>query len=84
MQKEGKINETLATDLTSKGAKPARLYGLAKIHKNNTPLRPVMSTPGSAYYKIGKKVAKWLEILDESKIKCNTEKVNEDFTRHQA
>ena len=75
LQKDGKISERLAADLTSKGAKPARLYGLAKIHKDNTPLRPVMSTPGSAYYKIGKKVAKWLEILDESQIKCNTQKL---------
>ena len=55
LEKECKINETLAANLTSKGAKPARLYGLAKIHKENTPLRPVMSTPVSAYYKIGKK-----------------------------
>ena len=57
LEKQGKITETLATYLTSKGAKPARLYGLAKIHKENTPLRPVVSMPGCAYYNIGKKVA---------------------------
>ena len=79
LEKQGKIAETLATYLTSKGAKPARLYGLAKIHKENTPLRPVVSMPGCAYYNIGKKVAGWLEILEESKIKCNTEKLVKDL-----
>ena len=40
LEKEGKINATLAACLTSKGAKLARLYGLANIHKENTLLRP--------------------------------------------
>ena len=57
LEKAGKINETFASYLTSKGAKPARLYGLAKIHKENIPLRPVVSMSGCSYYNIGKK---WL------------------------
>ena len=38
------------------GSQPARLYGLAKLHNKNTPLRPLLSMPGSAYHKIAAQV----------------------------
>ena len=55
LQNEGKINTTLASLLTSRGGQPPRLYGLAKIHKDDIPIRPVVSMPGSPYYNIGKR-----------------------------
>ena len=36
---------------------PPRIYGLPKIHKNGRPLRPVVSTIGSATYNIAKFLA---------------------------
>lgn len=36
-------------------------HGLAKIHKHDVPLRPVLSMPGSAYHKIALQVADWLK-----------------------
>ena len=75
LQNEGKINTTLASLLTSRGGQPPRLYGLAKIHKDDIPIRPVVSMPGSPYYNIGKKVAEWLERIEESNINCNTPKL---------
>ena len=75
LKNEGKINTTLASLLTSRGGQPPRLYGLAKIHKDDIPLRPVVSMPGSPYYNIGKKVAEWLERIEESNINCNTPKL---------
>ena len=36
--------------LRDRGAKPARLYGLAKVHKNGIPLHPVLYIPESSYY----------------------------------
>ena len=53
----------------------ARLYGLAKVHKKNTPLRPVLSMPGSAYHKVAIKVAEWLSIVPECKINSSTKSV---------
>lgn len=41
------------------GSQPPRLYGLAKVHKTNVPVRPVLSMPGSAYHRIGIEVAEW-------------------------
>ena len=35
-------------------AQLARLYGLAKVHKNEIPLRPVLLIPGSSYHKLNK------------------------------
>ena len=37
------ISETLFDKLKPMGSKPPRLYGLAKAHKENTPLRSVLS-----------------------------------------
>ena len=37
-----------------KGSQAPRLYGLAKVHKKDTPTRPELSMSGSAYYGIEK------------------------------
>ena len=49
MQKRDEISEAMYNRLRSTGVQPARLYGLAKVHKQGTPLRPVLSLPGSSY-----------------------------------
>jgi hypothetical protein len=40
---------------------PPRLYGLPKIHKNNAPLRPIVSYISSPTYKLCKFLDKWLK-----------------------
>ena len=40
MKTNKEISEALYTRLRSTGAQPARLYRLAKLHKQGTPLRP--------------------------------------------
>ena len=50
------------------GGLPARLYGLAKVHKVNTPLRPVLSLPGSSYYNLNKALAKFFEKIEGANI----------------
>ena len=50
MRKKWKIPVQVYQALRSTGAQPARLYGLAKVHKKETPLRPVLSVPGSCYH----------------------------------
>ena len=47
MKKKDEISKALYTRLRSTGAQPARLYGLAKVDKQGTPLRHVFSLPGS-------------------------------------
>ena len=43
-----------------KGTRPPLFYGSAKIHKENVPLRPIVSTVGTATYKIAKRVSQIL------------------------
>ena len=62
-------------DLRSTGHQPPRLYGLAKVHKTDTPMRPVLSMPGSAYHKIGKQIATWLSEVPECQINTSTKKI---------
>ena len=50
-EEKGKIPVKFYKALRSTGAQPARLYGLAQVHKKETPLRPVLSIPGSCYQK---------------------------------
>ena len=59
MRKKDEISESLYTRLRSTGGQPARLYALAIMHKMNTPLRPVLSLPGSSYYNLNKILAKF-------------------------
>ena len=53
-EEKGKKPVKVYEALRSTGAQPARLYGLAKVHKKGTPLRPVLSIPGSRYHKLNK------------------------------
>ena len=76
LKNAGKISEKLFSDLKPIGSQPPRLYGLAKVHKTDTPLRPIVSMPGSPYQRVAKKVAEWLSSVPECRINTSTEKVS--------
>ncbi|CAF0974462.1 unnamed protein product [Didymodactylos carnosus] len=48
------------------GSHPARLYGLPKIHKENTPIRPILSSVKTFNYGLAKMLAKNLQHLATS------------------
>ena len=54
----GKIDNSTLKSLrvSSKGTRSPLLYGAAKLHKPNCPLRPIVSTIGSATYKVAREV----------------------------
>ena len=64
MQKKDEISEAMYNRLRSTRALPARLYGLAKVHKQGTPLRPVLSSPGSSYDNLNKTLAKYFDEIE--------------------
>ena len=45
------------------GCIPPKFYGLCKIHKPDTPLRPIVSSCGSVTYGVAKELAKILKPL---------------------
>ena len=69
---ENKIDEALYHRLKPMGSQPARLYGLAKVHKEDTPMRPVLSMPGSVYYRIAEYVAEHLAKVPQCSISTST------------
>ena len=71
----GKLSSELFKDLKPIGSQPARLYGLIKVHKNDFPARPVLSMPGSAYYKIAKQTAEWLSVVPECCINTSSKDI---------
>ena len=73
--KEEKIDEELYYSMIPRGSQPARLYGLAKVHKNDVPVRPVLSNPGSAYHMVAVRVAELLSVVPECKINSSTKTV---------
>ena len=75
----GKISSDLYSKCRSTGAQPARLYGLAKVHKQNTPLRPVLSLPGSCYENFTKQLSKWFDKIEEVKIETSTINIKRDL-----
>ena len=64
MKKKDEISEAMYNRLRSTGAQPARPYGLAKVHKQGTPLRPVLSLPGSSYDNLNKTLAKYFDKIE--------------------
>ena len=47
LKENNKINESLYEELKPVGSQPPRSYGLAKVHKRDTPVRPVLSMHGA-------------------------------------
>ena len=74
LHEQGKIDNQTLKDSKSMGGQLPRLYGLAKVHKKNIPLRPVLSMPGSSYHKFVQKATEWLSVVPESKINSSTQK----------
>ena len=51
------VSEKVYYSLIPKGSQPGKMYGMAKNHKDNCPLRPVLSAINTPEYRI----CKWLE-----------------------
>ena len=75
LKESEEIDEYLFDKLKPIGSQPARLYGMAKVHKKKIPVRPVLSMPGSAYHKIGMQVAEWLTMVPECGINTSSKKI---------
>ena len=43
---QNRISKDIYDVISTTGSQPARLYGLAKVHKTSVPTRPVLSMPG--------------------------------------
>ena len=54
IERDGKLPTPLRKKLFPQHSKPAQIYGLPKIHKDNTPLRPIVCTIGSPTYHLAK------------------------------
>ena len=52
------VDEKVYFSLIPKGSQPGKMYGMAKHHKIDCPLRPVLSAIGTPEYSL----CKWLEI----------------------
>ena len=59
----GGISETTYRKLYPTGATTPKYYGLPKVHKEGTPLRPIVSSIGSATYETAKELSKILKPL---------------------
>ncbi|XP_057290128.1 uncharacterized protein LOC130612790 [Hydractinia symbiolongicarpus] len=83
LKEDNKISDALYDKMKPVGSQPPRLYGLAKVHKKDTPVRPVLSMPGSAYYKIGNQVSKWLSVVKECNINSSTKEISDLLSQIQ-
>ena len=72
LKKKGKLPAGVYETLRSTGSQPARLYDLTKVHKQNVPLRPVLSLPGSHYESLNKWLAKFFVLVEGANIETNT------------
>ena len=77
---EGGINESTYRRFYPTGAGCPKFYGLPKIHKEGTPLRPIVSSIGAVTYSTSKELARILKPLVGKSPHhiCN----NQDFIQH--
>ena len=62
-KKERKLDEGLYRTMYRTGCVPPKFYGLPKIHKMGTPLRPIVSSRGSVTYGVAKVLSKVIQLL---------------------
>ena len=60
---EGGLNEATYKTLYPTGARSPKFYGLPKVHKQGTPLRPIVSSIGSDTYQTSKELSRILKPL---------------------
>ena len=77
MNKRDELSDQLYSKMRSTGGQPALLYGLAKVHKNETPIRPVISFPGSSYENLNKMLATFFDNIDGANIETITKEARE-------
>ena len=61
LKSNGEITSDLYESLRSTGGTCPRMYGLPKVHKVGTPLRPILSMSGSLQYDTSQWLCKLLE-----------------------
>ena len=54
LRNEEHLDHKLCDFLTPRYSTPTQMYGLPKIHKEDTPMRPIVSTINSPSYKLAK------------------------------
>ena len=63
IKSEGGLSEENCKQMYPTGAVSPKYYGLPKIHKAGTPLRPIISSIGTATYNTAKELARILKPL---------------------
>ena len=72
MRKKGKLPVNVSEAVSFTGAQPARLYGLAEVHRKETTLRPVLSIPGICYHELNKFLSPFFQKIEGSNIESKT------------
>ena len=63
IKKETGLEDNICKYMYPMGCTSPKFYGLPKIHKTKTSLRPIVSSRGSVTYKVAKVLAKILKPL---------------------
>jgi hypothetical protein len=66
LKTKGIFDESTYQKIRPRGSKPARIYGLPKLHKPDVPLRPIVSSIGTYTYELSKYLAEILKPLINS------------------
>lgn len=70
--KEKHISQAMHDHLRLSSSAPGVMYGLPKIHKDSVPLRPILSSIGTAGYKISKFLLPYLTPITSINILLKT------------
>ena len=63
LKKDKILSETTANNILASGTNPGIMYGLPKIHKQNIPMRPILSANNTVSYNLSKYITSLLSHL---------------------
>ena len=61
--------------LAATGSRIPHMYGVAKVHKTNIPMRPIISAPGGYYFELASCMAEILKKMPGAQIECKASEV---------
>ena len=70
VEQKGLIDRQTRLRLAPSHCQPPKIYGLPKIHKQNRPLRPIVSSINSSTYNLAKMIIKILNPLVGKSCHC--------------
>ena len=83
LRNERQLDEKMCALLTPRYSSAPQMYGLPKVHKEGTPMRPIVSCIGSPSYNLAKELSRMYPHPPGRKLPPHNEELSSICEKHQ-